>query len=181
MFFLSTEFSRQSFSGFRTHVVATTLCTTGGVCTLTCCTHLFLRPARSLRTLHIFMPVTYTHGSSVCEKGVVCICVVSFHLAFSLLMFHPSLLFPHAYLDITFLSTRSCRTCPKSAGHAHLRTRTRSLAIWPSPPSTHVVCVFAIDQCFHLSFHGPCQILRPWEVFIHCHHFEVFVILCEPR
>ena len=29
-------------------------------------------------------------------------------------------------------------TCPKSAGHAHLRTRTRSLAIWPSPPSTQV-------------------------------------------
>ena len=36
--------------------------------TLICCTHIFLRTARSLRTSHIFMRVTYTHGSSVCEK-----------------------------------------------------------------------------------------------------------------
>ena len=41
---------------------------TGGVHTLTCRTHIFLRTAHSLRTSHIFMRVTYTHGSSVCKK-----------------------------------------------------------------------------------------------------------------
>ena len=29
-------------------------------------------------------------------------------------------------------------TCRESAGHAHLRSRTSSLAIWPFPPSTQV-------------------------------------------
>ena len=39
--------------------------------TLTCRTHIFLRTARSLRTSHIFMRVTHTHGSRLkChEKG----------------------------------------------------------------------------------------------------------------
>ena len=37
-------------------------------------------------------------------------------------------------------------SCPKSAGHAHLRTRTRSLAIWPSPPSTQVMSRNEFDK-----------------------------------
>ena len=39
-------------SEVRTHVVATAVFATGGVRTLTCCTHFFLRTARSLRTSH---------------------------------------------------------------------------------------------------------------------------------
>ena len=51
------SFSRQSFldrvfSGFRTHVAATAVCTTGGVHTRTCCTHIFLGTARSLSASH---------------------------------------------------------------------------------------------------------------------------------
>ena len=56
-FSLARIFYRQSFldrvlSVFRTHFVATTVCTTGSVDALTCCTHIFLRTSRSLRTSH---------------------------------------------------------------------------------------------------------------------------------
>ena len=47
----------RQFLGFRTHVVATTVCTTGCVHTLTCCTHIFLHIARAQSSSHIFMRV----------------------------------------------------------------------------------------------------------------------------
>ena len=137
---VSTEFSRQFF-GFRTHVVATTVCATGGVHTLTCRTHIFLHMARAQSHPHIFMRVTYAQGSSVCEK-VFCICVVSLHLAFSLLMSHPSFAVSVRRLSLSRLSSPHVLAVvsrPKSAGHAHRRTRTRSLALWPSPTSTQVM------------------------------------------
>ena len=65
----------------------------------------FLRTARSLRASHIFVRVTYTHGSSICKKGVCRMSVFVLCLAFSLLMFHPSLLCLYIHFGITFLST----------------------------------------------------------------------------
>ena len=50
--------------------------------------------------------------------------VISPHLTFSLLMFHPaSLLFPHGHLDTSFLSAPSLPNCSRSesAGQAHFR------------------------------------------------------------
>ena len=69
-------------------------------------------------------------------------CVLS--LAFSLLMYHP--FFAVSVRRLSLSLSRLSRphvlavlTCPTSAGQAHLRTRTRSLAIWPSPSSTQVL------------------------------------------
>ena len=87
--------------------------------TLTCCTHIFLRTARSQRTSHIFMRVTYTHGSSVMKK--VFVARVSF-LSISLSPFscltHPccfrtvtSRPLPTT-TSLTIPSTCSCRTFP---------------------------------------------------------------------
>ena len=58
-------------------------------------------------------------------EGACSVCVISLHLALSILMFHPpSLLFPHGHFDTTFPSAPSSSsfTRPKSAGQAHLRT-----------------------------------------------------------
>ena len=88
------------FLGFRTHVVATTVCTTESVRTLTSCTHIFLLHSLSAHIRTSSCVCTYTHGSSVCKKGV-CICVVSPYLAISCLMSHPSLLFPHGHFETT--------------------------------------------------------------------------------
>ena len=75
--------------------------------TLTCCTHIFLRTARSLRTSHIFMRVHIHAWLKGAKKSFLWKRVVSLHLAFSLLVPHPSLLFPHGHFE----TTRSCRTC----------------------------------------------------------------------
>ena len=99
---MNVDFSDR-FSGFRTHVVVTTVCTTGGVHTLTCCTHIFLHMARAQSHLHIFMRVTHTHGSSSWKKGVWRMSVLVLHLAFSLLMCHPSLLRPRWNLWLVWI------------------------------------------------------------------------------
>ena len=77
------------FEGCRTHVVATTVCPTGSVHTLTCCTHIFLHMARAQSHLHIFMRV-HIHAwlkLKSCQKGVCCTCVILLHLAFSISCF----------------------------------------------------------------------------------------------
>ena len=99
---MNVDFSDR-FSGFRTHVVVTTACTTAGVQTLTCCTHIFLHMARAQSHLHIFMRVTHTHGSSSWKKGVCRMSVLVLHLAFSLLMCHPSLLRPRWNLWLVWI------------------------------------------------------------------------------
>ena len=58
-------------------------------------------------------------------QGVCSAHVISHHLTFSLLMFHPpSLLFPHGHFDASFPSVPSLPNCSrsKSAGQAHFRT-----------------------------------------------------------
>ena len=101
---------------------------------LTCCTHFFFVAQFVCAHPHIFMRVQIHAWLECHEKGVFGMSVLVLYLAFSLLLFHQSLLFLHAYLDIL-----AVLTCPKRAGHAQLRTRTRSLAIWPCPPSTQVM------------------------------------------
>ena len=132
------------FERFRTHVLATAVCTTGGVHTLTCCTHIFLRTARSPRTSHT-SHACHIHAWLKDAKKVLCTCVTCLHRAFSLLMSHPSFAVPvRRSLSLSRLScphVLAVLTCPNSAGPAHLRTRTRSLAIWPSPPSIPHGCV----------------------------------------
>ena len=103
------------------------MCTTGSVHTLTCCT-VYLRTSAHLHAC------AHTRMAQVHEKSVCRMSVFVLHLAFSLLT--------SPYDDSLSLSQLSrphvlaVLTCPRSAGHAHLRTRTRSLATWPSPPST---------------------------------------------
>ena len=106
------------------------------VYTLTCCTHIFLLyihcacTSRILMHIHAWLKIAVRMSSSL------------FHLTFSLLMFHPSLLL--LFLDghfetiptttsLTLTSTTSCRTFPtKKRRSSALRTRTSSLANWPS-------------------------------------------------
>ena len=75
------------------------------------------------------------------EKGVCCMHVVALHLAFSSLMSHPSLLFLHTHFDITFLSTfLPYSPVLKAQDMRNSARAVRSLAIWPSPPSTQFMC-----------------------------------------
>ena len=102
----------------------------GGEHTLACRTHIFLHVARSQSHSHIFMRVTYTHGSSVCKK-------VFAHVSF----LSPSRHLPSHVSPILALPWRSLRdqsrlrlhwlrhprdlavlSRPESAGHAPLRT-----------------------------------------------------------
>ena len=120
---MNVDFSDR-FSGFRTHVVVTTVCTTAGVHTLTCCTHIFLHMARAQSHLHIFMRVTHTHGSSSWKKSVCRMSVLVLHLAFSLLMCHPSLLRPRWNLWLVWIlcfarfSSWFCSSDRKQRKHA---------------------------------------------------------------
>ena len=75
--FLSLEFFLDRvFSGFLTHVVATKVCTMGGVHTLTCRTHIFLSTWRAaLSYIRTFSCVcTCTHGSNVMSKRCLHMC-----------------------------------------------------------------------------------------------------------
>ena len=82
---------------------------------------------------------TYTHGSSVCKKKFAHVSHLSISPSpvscFTSLCCSctPTLTSPFCPYVLAVL------TCPESAGHAHLRKKTRSLAIWPSPPSTQVM------------------------------------------
>ena len=91
-------------------------CVCDGGCTHTPCrTHVFL--TFSLRGVQTSRTRT--------AQGVCSVYVISLHLTFSLLMFHPpSLLFPRGHFDTTFPSAQSSSSFarPKSAGQAHLRT-----------------------------------------------------------
>ena len=57
-------------------------------------------------------------------QGVCSAHVISLHLTLSILMFHPSLLFPHGHFDTSFPSAPSLPNCSRSesAGQAHFRT-----------------------------------------------------------
>ena len=136
-FFFRQSFFRQIF-GFRPRVVATTVCTTGLVartlfwCTRTLCIH-----------PHIFIRVTFTHGSSAC-KGSLHMCHPS-----------PSRLLPSdvthrccsrtvtsrplpTTTSLTIPSTRSCRT--------YLSQKRRTFATWPDQMQTQDVERLALEN-----------------------------------
>ena len=99
--------------------------------TLTFCTHIFLLHSMSAHICTLLMRVTHTRMAQGCPKGSLHMC------RFSPSRFVPSHVSPiFCCLRTNVLAVLSC---PESAGHAHLRTRTRSLAIWPVPPSTQVM------------------------------------------
>ena len=68
--------------GFVQFVVATTVCTTGSVHTVICCTHIFLHIARAQSHSHMFMRV-HIHAWLKCLQKGVCMCVIFLYLMFS--------------------------------------------------------------------------------------------------
>ena len=112
---------------------------------LTCHTHIFLRTALTPYFTH-FMRVTHTHGSRSRQKGVCRMCVLVLYLAFSLLMSHPSLLFPHGHFetapDNDFTHDPVHTFLPyfpvlKAQDMRHSAHASRSLATWPCQMQTH--------------------------------------------
>ena len=110
------------------------MCTTECVHTLTCCTHIFLHTARSLRTSHTSRACR-VHAWLKGAKKVLCTCVTSLHLVFSspccslTVSSRPFFDFDvHTFLPyLAVLKAQGMRISARAA---------RSLAIWPSPPST---------------------------------------------
>ena len=134
-------FSRQSFSGFRTHVAATAVCKTGMVYKHSRVVRTFFctwRVHSHIRTL--LMRVTHTHGSSSSRVKKVFVARVSYlsillspsHVS-PILAVHWRSLRDHSWLDVrTFLP---CLLVLKAQGMRISARAARSLAIWPSPPS----------------------------------------------
>ena len=97
IFCLARIFLDWVFLGFRTHVVETTACTTR--CTHTHLSHAHFSVAQFLSVHNRTSScVSHTRMAQVPEK-VHCTCVVSLHLAVSLLMIHLSLLFLHGHFE----------------------------------------------------------------------------------
>ena len=110
------------FLGFRTHVVATTVCTTRGVHTLTCCTHIFsAHSALTAYFAHFSCVCTYTHGSSVCKKVFAYVSFLSISPSpFS--CFTVSAVPAHPLQHHLSVHNIAVLSRPESAGHAQLRT-----------------------------------------------------------
>ena len=155
-------FSRQSFLdkvffGFRTHVVVTTVCTTGSVYTLTCCIHIFCCTVCLRRSAHLHA-CAHTRMAQVHENGVCRMSFFVLYLAFSLLMFHPSLLFLYMHFDITCLSIFLPNfPVRKAQDMRHSALASRSLASWQSQMHTQKLssagCSIACVRCLRC-FHG---------------------------
>ena len=103
------------------------------------CTHTLLSThifsARCCTHFYIFMRA-HPRMAQGREKGLLHAHLVDLYLAFSILMFHPpSLLFLHGHFDTTFPSAQSLpsSTRPKSAGHAHFRTRAQEFGYLADP------------------------------------------------
>ena len=98
-----------SVSGFRTHVVATAVCATGGVYTHSA-SHAQFSDTLSLRGVQT--------SRTRMAQGVCSAHVTSLHLTLSILMFHPpSLLFPDRHFETTFPTLTSAPSF-----QAHFRT-----------------------------------------------------------
>ena len=95
----------------------------------------------------------HTRMAQVHEKGGCRTSVFVLYLAFSLLMFHPSLLFLPAYVDFPFQSTILPYFPVLEAHYTRNAARgARSLAIWPSPPSRHnEFCHYTIPKNLNLA------------------------------
>ena len=106
-------FSRQSFSGFRTHVAATAVCKTEG-CTYTHLLHAhFSAHGACTATFAYFLCVSHTRMTQAQVVSKRCLLHV-YHTSpscFLYLMSHPSLLFIDGHFETIpdLTSTRSCR------------------------------------------------------------------------
>ena len=114
--------------GFRTQVVATTVCATECVHTLCCRTRIFSAWRAD---------ITHTHGSRICKKVCCTVHVVSLRIALSTLMFRPpSLLFPDGHFSCSTSLPSLTRT--KIAGHAHSCTSGEEFVYMAD--SAHFIC-----------------------------------------
>ena len=122
--------------GVRTHVVATTVCATEGVHALTCC------------TLHsrLMRACTRWLKGNEDEKGVClfCACHNHPHLAFlfDASPFFVCSVFTFLTVNLTglqHLASYRAFPAPQSRGKRTPTSVTRSLATWPSPPTSHLV------------------------------------------
>ena len=117
------------------------------------CTHTHLSHAHSSAhsafTAYIaHLHACHTHAWFKVTKKVHCICVVSLHLAFSLLMIHLSLLFLHGHFgtnpdnDLTDSDIHMILpyfSVLKAQNMRHSAPASRSLATWPSQMQTQVM------------------------------------------
>ena len=90
-----------TFFQFRTHVLATTVCTTER-CAHTHLSHAHFSAHSAVTAYFAHLHACHTHALLKCLEKVHCTSVVSLHLAFSLLMIHPSSLL---FLDGHFKTT----------------------------------------------------------------------------
>ena len=129
------------------YTCSTTVCTTGRKHTLTCCTHIFLLHSLSAHIRTSSYVCTQAHGSSVCKKVFAHVSFLCFSL-FSLLMSHPSLLFPRGHFetspDYGFTDDPVHMFLPylpvlKAQDTRNSAPASRSLAAWPSQMQTQVV------------------------------------------
>ena len=93
--------------------------------TLTCRTHIFLRTARSLRTLRTFFCVLHTRTAQVHEKGVCCTCVS---------LISPSRRLPSDDSSVLAVPWRSPRD--QSRLRLHWRSHPHDLAVLSRPKSS---------------------------------------------
>ena len=124
---------------------------------------------------HSACTVTFAHFSCMShtrmDQGQVhekCVCRMSvfvLYLAFSLLMLHPSLLFLHAYLDITFLSIFLPYFPVLQAQDMRHSLASRSMATWPrqqtevmSPRSSTRSLLWTVTRC-SLTIHTSMKFL----------------------
>ena len=113
--------------------MATAVCTTEGVHTPTCCTHIFLHISRTQSHSHFSCVCTYMRGSSVCEK-CVCTGVVSF-LSISLSPFSClTQLFAVSIrrLSLSHLSVHTFLPCLLVLVAQGMHISARGREVWPS-------------------------------------------------
>ena len=148
--FLDTVFPSVFFKGF-VHTYSNYSVYDGCVHALICRTHY---SEHSALTAHTRM----AQGSKSPKRFIHCTCVIPFHLAFFLLMFHLSLLFLHFHFE-----TNADYDLTDSDIHKFLPTWRRTRA---TPYLHRAVCLPGQVRCKH-NLGGPCdclcvRILPPW-------------------
>ena len=124
-------------------------------CTYTHLLHAHFSAHSALTAYFAHLHACHIHACLKChEKGVYRMSVISLHLAFSLLMSHPPLLFPHGHFETTpdndFTDDPVHVFLPnfpvlKAQDMRNSAPASRSLATWPDQMQTHVRAVYGWD------------------------------------